>query len=61
MRRISSKAAAAAEEAKRWADLRAQFVIVPAGDEAKSIACPVCKETLKAEFNEDDDSRALPS
>jgi pre-mRNA cleavage complex 2 protein Pcf11 len=36
-------------------DLRAQFVVVPAGAEAKMIACPVCKEVLRAEFNEDDE------
>jgi pre-mRNA cleavage complex 2 protein Pcf11 len=40
---------------KRLAELRAQFVVVPAGDEAKQIACPVCKELLKAEFNEDEE------
>jgi pre-mRNA cleavage complex 2 protein Pcf11 len=50
-----TKAAAAAEAAKRDAELRAQFVIVPPGDEAKTIACPICQEVLKSEFLEDDE------
>ncbi|TFY83951.1 hypothetical protein EWM64_g78 [Hericium alpestre] len=49
------KAAAAAEAAKRDAELREQFVVVPPGDEAKPMACPICKETLKTEFQEDDE------
>ena len=28
---------------------------MPTGDEAKSIQCPICKETLKSEFLEDDE------
>ncbi|KAF9057660.1 hypothetical protein BJ165DRAFT_1422254 [Panaeolus papilionaceus] len=52
---LSSKAAAAVEIAKRDADLRAQYVIVPPGHEAESVACPICKETLKSEFLEDDE------
>ena len=31
------------------------FVVVPPGDEAKPISCPICKETLKSEFMEDDE------
>ncbi|KZT74323.1 hypothetical protein DAEQUDRAFT_807469 [Daedalea quercina L-15889] len=54
-RKISSSAAAAAEAAKREAELRALFVVVPAGDEAKPISCPICKEPLKSEFLEDDE------
>lgn len=54
-RSVNSKAAAAAELAKRDAELRARFVIVPPGDEAKPLACPICKETLKSEFLEDDE------
>lgn len=50
-----SKNAAAAEIAKRDSDLRAQYVIVPPGDEAQTISCPICKETLKSEFLEDDE------
>ena len=29
--------------------------MVPPGDEAKSMHCPVCKEPLKSEFREDDE------
>ncbi|KAK7470544.1 mRNA 3' end processing factor [Stygiomarasmius scandens] len=54
-RPLSGKAAAAADAAKRDAELRAQFVIVPPGDEAKPISCPICKEALKSEFLEDDE------
>ncbi|EGO02188.1 hypothetical protein SERLA73DRAFT_159205 [Serpula lacrymans var. lacrymans S7.3] len=54
-RPLNVKAAAAAEAAKREAELREQFVVVPPGDEAKSISCPICKETLKSEFLEDDE------
>jgi pre-mRNA cleavage complex 2 protein Pcf11 len=51
----SAKASAAAENAKREADLQAQYVIVPPGDEAQVVSCPICKETLKSEFLEDDE------
>ncbi|KAF8974458.1 hypothetical protein BDZ97DRAFT_1690202 [Flammula alnicola] len=51
----NTKAAAAAETAKREADLRAQYVIVPPGDEAQVVSCPICKETLKSEFLEEDE------
>jgi pre-mRNA cleavage complex 2 protein Pcf11 len=54
-RQLGSKAAAAEEQAKREAELRALYVVVPPGDEARSIACPVCKEFLKSEFLEDDE------
>ncbi|KAI0771561.1 hypothetical protein BD413DRAFT_549604 [Trametes elegans] len=54
-RTISSKAAAAEEAAKREAELRAMYVVVPPGDEAKPISCPICKELLKSEFLEDDE------
>lgn len=47
-------AEAEAEEAK----LRASYVVVPPGDEAKSVQCPICKETLKCEFLEDDEDWA---
>lgn len=53
--RINGKALAAEEAAKRDAELRAMFVVVPPGDEAKSISCPICKESLKSEFLEDDE------
>ena len=54
-RTVGSKAVAAEEAAKREAELRAMFVVVPPGDEAKAISCPICKETLKSEFMEDDE------
>src|ERR1700733_8169379 len=54
-RRLNPKAAATAEVAKREAELRALYVVVPPGDEAKPISCPICKETLKSEFLEDDE------
>ena len=41
-----------AENTKRDAELRAQYVVVPPSDEAKPISCPIC-ETLRSEFLED--------
>ncbi|KAI0251274.1 hypothetical protein BJV78DRAFT_1126657 [Lactifluus subvellereus] len=49
------KAVATAESAKREAELHARFVVVPPGDEAKHVTCPICKEVFKSEFNEDDE------
>ncbi|KAI0677557.1 hypothetical protein C8Q78DRAFT_1003278 [Trametes maxima] len=54
-RSVTSKVAAAEEAAKRDAELRAMHVVVPPGDEAKPISCPICKELLKSEFLEDDE------
>ncbi|PBL02396.1 hypothetical protein ARMGADRAFT_980989 [Armillaria gallica] len=54
-RRLNPTAAAAAEKIQREAELRQQFVVVPPGDEAKMISCPICKEILKSEFLEDDE------
>ncbi|KAI0750747.1 hypothetical protein C8Q80DRAFT_1351877 [Daedaleopsis nitida] len=54
-RPATSKAAVAEEAAKREAELRAMFVVVPPGDEAKAISCPICKEPMKSEFLEDDE------
>ncbi|KAI9512226.1 hypothetical protein F5148DRAFT_1164952 [Russula earlei] len=51
----NTKAIAIAESAKRDAELRARFVVVPSGDEAKHVTCPICKEVFKSEFNEDDE------
>lgn len=51
----SAKGVAAEEAAHRDAELRAMTVVVPPGDEAKAISCPICKEHLKSEFNEDDE------
>ncbi len=52
---MNANAVAAAEAAKHDAELGAMFVVVPPGDEAKSIACPICKETPKSEFLEDEE------
>ncbi|KAF5390584.1 hypothetical protein D9757_002694 [Collybiopsis confluens] len=52
---LGAKAAAEADLAERDAKLRSEFVVVPPGDEAKSISCPICKEPLKSEFVEDDE------
>ena len=51
----NAKAIATAESAKRDAELCARFVVVPPGDEAKHVTCPICKEVFKSEFNEDDE------
>ena len=51
----SAKVAAAAAAAEQEAKLRESYVVVPTGDEAKSIQCPICKETLKSEFLEEDE------
>ncbi|KAG6869287.1 hypothetical protein C0993_000040 [Termitomyces sp. T159_Od127] len=53
--RLHPKAAAAAEVAKRDAELRAKFIVVPPGAEAKQISCPICKETFKSEFSEEEE------
>ncbi|KAG6821614.1 hypothetical protein H0H93_000123 [Arthromyces matolae] len=54
-RRLPPKAAAAAELAKRDAELRSKFVVVPPGAEAEQISCPICKEILKSEFLDDEE------
>jgi pre-mRNA cleavage complex 2 protein Pcf11 len=51
----NAKAVASAESAKRDAEIRARFVVVPPGDEAKHVTCPICKEAFKSEFNEEDE------
>jgi len=51
----NAKAVASAESAKRDAELRARYVVVPPGDEAKHVTCPICKEAFKSEFNEEDE------
>ncbi|ELU45484.1 hypothetical protein AG1IA_00500 [Rhizoctonia solani AG-1 IA] len=45
--------AAAAEE--RLAKLRESYVVVPPGEEAKPALCPICKESIKSEYLEDDE------
>jgi hypothetical protein len=54
-RATNSRATAAAEAIKKDAELRAQFVVIPPGGEANTIACPICKEVLNPEFVEDDE------
>ncbi|KAF8605411.1 hypothetical protein BDV93DRAFT_521727 [Ceratobasidium sp. AG-I] len=49
---VKAQAAAAVE---REAKLRASFVIVPPGEEAKPAVCPICKESIKSEYLEDDE------
>jgi len=52
-RPMNAKDAALEEAAKKTSELRAQYVVVPQGDETKLVACPVCKETFKSEWLED--------
>jgi len=40
------KAAAATVIVKPDAELRVLYVMVPPGDEAKPVSCPICKETI---------------
>ena len=40
---------------ERDAKQRASFVVVPSGDEAKPIKCPICKERMTTEFLEDEE------
>ena len=54
-RPLNAKAAAAADIVKHDAELRALYVVVPPGDEAKPVLCPICKETIESEFLEDDE------
>ncbi|KAG9127640.1 hypothetical protein FRC07_011384 [Ceratobasidium sp. 392] len=49
---VKAQAAAAAE---RQAKLRASFVIIPPGEEAKPAVCPICKESIKSEYLEDEE------
>ena len=52
---MNAKASAAAEDAKREAELQAQYVIVPLGNEAQVVSCSICKETFASEFLEDEE------
>jgi pre-mRNA cleavage complex 2 protein Pcf11 len=40
--------------ARRDAELRAFYVVVPPNDEAKPVSCPICEEIIKSEFLEND-------
>ena len=42
---MNAKASAAAEDAKREAELQAQYVIVPPGDEAQTVSHLICKDS----------------
>jgi pre-mRNA cleavage complex 2 protein Pcf11 len=55
------KETAAAEAKKRDAELRAMYVVVPPGDEAKSIHCPICQESIKCKFLEDEEEWVWPN
>ncbi|THH10229.1 hypothetical protein EW145_g1475 [Phellinidium pouzarii] len=46
---------AANASAQREAVIKASVVVVPPGDEVKSISCPVCKETIKSDFQEEEE------
>lgn len=54
-RPLTGKLAAAEEKAKREAELRAMFVVVAPGEEAKQFSCPICKDPMKCEFLEDEE------
>lgn len=54
-RPLTGKLAAAEEKARREAQLRAMYVVVAPGEEAKPFSCPVCKEPMKCEFLEDEE------
>ena len=54
-RPLTGKLAAAEEKAKHEAELRAMFVVVAPGEEAKQFSCPVCKEPMKCDFLEDEE------
>lgn len=51
----ATKDEAAEEEAKRHAELAARFVVIPPGEEALPMPCPICKELLKSVFLEDEE------
>lgn len=40
---------------EREAKLRASYVVIPPGDEARRTTCPICKETIKTEFLDDEE------
>ena len=47
------RAAAAAQE--KESRLKDTFVVIPLGDEAKTVTCPICKEVLSPEFMEEEE------
>jgi hypothetical protein len=54
-RRLTVKETVAAEAVKRDTELRSMHVVIPPGDEAKTIKCPICKEAIDPEFLEEDE------
>ena len=54
-RPLTGKLAVAEEKAKQEAELRALFVVVAPGEEAKPFSCPICKEPMRCEFLEDEE------
>ncbi|KAF9525618.1 hypothetical protein CPB83DRAFT_838064 [Crepidotus variabilis] len=55
----SSLTSTKVDNAKREEELRAQFVVTNLGAEARSVSCPICKETLQFEFLEDEEEWAI--
>lgn len=47
------RAAAAAQE--KETQLKNAYVVIPLGDEAKTVTCPICKEVLNPEFLEEEE------
>jgi pre-mRNA cleavage complex 2 protein Pcf11 len=52
---LTVKETAAADAIKRDTELRSMHVVIPPGDEAKMIKCPICKEAIETAFLEDDE------
>ena len=51
---LNSNAVAAAVIVQRNAELRALYVVVPPGNEAKPVSCPICEDTIKSDFLDED-------
>jgi len=51
---MNANAAAVAVIAQRDAELRALYVIVPPRNEVKPVSCPICEETIKSDFLDED-------
>ncbi|KAG8906866.1 hypothetical protein FRB99_005926 [Tulasnella sp. 403] len=56
-RAISPSAPSAAKTSpqERHAKLLASYIVIPPGDEAKPVRCPICKEAIRSEFLEDEE------
>ncbi|KAG8964528.1 hypothetical protein FRC03_001694 [Tulasnella sp. 419] len=53
--RASSPSASKQSVEERLAKLKASFVVIPPGEETKTILCVICKEHIKPEFSDDDE------